>query len=262
MANYTYSHSLDYRSTWHSGSSGGAATDFTTAFLTGSAYGEAGYSMDPNAVYLEYGNSLFDITHRFVGEVMWEVPWMKSQHGLAGHFLGGWTTNAIISLQGGFPFTVGAQSDFNGTGIRSQRPNTPSFGSSKSFTSSDFEAGSAGASNGGLSVMQLIGPGNPNATCATVATSGCLEHSPNRRREPMAISAAIPSADPGLPTPTSRYSRTFRSGRMSTATSSSERRASTSSTGSTCIHPTPTCRIRTNLGFHLPLRTRGSSNSV
>ena len=107
MANYTYSHSLDYRSTWHSGSSGGAATDFTTAFLTGSAYGEAGSSMDPNAVYLEYGNSLFDITHRFVGEVMWEVPWMKSQHGLAGHFLGGWTTNAIISLQGGFPFQWG-----------------------------------------------------------------------------------------------------------------------------------------------------------
>jgi len=103
---------------------------------------------------------------------------MKSQRGLIGHLAGGWTANTIVSLQAGFPFTVGAQSDFNGTGIRSQRPDTPSFGTSKSFTDSDYEAGSAGASSGGLSVMQLIGPGNPSATCAAAATSGCLGEFP------------------------------------------------------------------------------------
>jgi len=173
-ANYTYSHTLDYRSTWHSGSSGGAATDFGGAVVAGSAYGEGGYSMDPNAVFLEYGNSLFDVPHRFVGGAIWELPWMKAQHGLAGHLLGGWTTNAFVTLQGGFPFTVGAQQDFNGTGIRSQRPDTPSFGVSKSFSDSDYEQGSAGPSAGGLSVMQLIGPANPSATCGTAATTGCL----------------------------------------------------------------------------------------
>lgn len=172
MANYTYSHSLDYRSTWHSGSSGGAATDFGGAVTAGSAYGEAGYSMDPNRVYLEYGNSLFDVPQRFIGQVMWDVPWMKSQRGLVGHLVGGWSVNTIVSLQGGFPFTVGAQRDFNGTGIRSQRPNTPSFGVSKSFTNSDYLQGSAGASNGGLSVMQLIGPANANATCAAAQCIG------------------------------------------------------------------------------------------
>ncbi|HEV2176162.1 MAG TPA: carboxypeptidase-like regulatory domain-containing protein [Terriglobia bacterium] len=161
---YTWSHSIDLRSSWHALTSGGSATD-------NNGVGESGYSSDPNNLQLEQASSLFDIRHRLVSSIEWDLPWDKSQQGFAGHVLGGWTTNAVISLQSGFPFTVGASKDFSGTGIRAQRPDTPSFGNSKSFSPSDFEAGSAGSS--GLSVFQALGPAG-GSTCATAATTGCL----------------------------------------------------------------------------------------
>ncbi|MGH9432489.1 MAG: carboxypeptidase regulatory-like domain-containing protein [Terriglobia bacterium] len=162
-SNYTYSHTLDYRSTWHALTSGGSATD-------ANAVGEAGYSLDPNKVFLEYGNSLYDVPHRWVTNIMWELPWLRSQQGFAGHLLGGWTLNGIESLQSGFPFTVGASTDLNGDGIRSDRPNAPS--TPLSFGSpSAFEQGSSGQSSG-LSVMQLDGQANPAATCGASACLG------------------------------------------------------------------------------------------
>jgi len=143
--NYTWAHSIDYRSTWHALSSGGSATDFN-------AVGEAGYSEDPNAIYLERGDSLFDIRHRVVGTLEWDLPWYKSQQGFAGHVLGGWTVNTILSLQSGFPFTVAASTqDYNGDGIRGQRPDTPSFGNHMSFSPCDFEAGCS--SSGGMAAI-------------------------------------------------------------------------------------------------------------
>ncbi|MHB8652722.1 MAG: carboxypeptidase-like regulatory domain-containing protein [Terriglobia bacterium] len=132
ITNYTWSHSLDYRSTWHALTSAGSATD-------SNPYGEAGYSMDPNRLYLEHGNSLFDITHRLVAAASWDLPWMKSQNTLVSKVLGGWQANPDLSLQSGFPFTVGAHTDYNGDGIRSDRPNAPSFGNSKPFTHQQFE---------------------------------------------------------------------------------------------------------------------------
>lgn len=132
ITNYTWSHSLDYRSTWHALTSGGSATD-------SNPYGEAGYSMDPNRIYLEHGNSLFDITHRVVGAASWDLPWGKAQNTLVSKVLGGWQANPNVSLQTGFPFTVGCACDYNGDGIRSDRPNAPSFGNSKYFSHQQFE---------------------------------------------------------------------------------------------------------------------------
>jgi len=132
---YTWAHSIDLRSTWHALSSAGSATD------ANSGYGEAGYSMDPNNLFLERGNSLFDIRHRIVGSLQWEMPWLKSQQGFAGKVLGGWQVNSVISLQTGFPFTVACHCDYNGDGIRSDRPNTPSFGNYIYFTHQQFENG-------------------------------------------------------------------------------------------------------------------------
>ena len=148
--NYTWAHSIDLRSTWHALTSGGSATD-------ANAVGEAGYSTDPNRLYLERGDSLFDIRHRVVGTVEWDLPWMKGQQGLTGHVLGGWTVNTILSVQSGFPFTVAAASkDFNGTGIRGQRPDTPSFGNHMSFSPCDFEAGCS--SSGGMTAIASAFP--------------------------------------------------------------------------------------------------------
>jgi len=135
---YTWAHSIDLRSTWHALSSAGSATDRNS-------YGEAGYSMDPNNLFLERGDSLFDIRHRIVGSVQWEMPWMKSQQGFVGKVLGGWQANSVISLQTGFPYTVGCHCDYNGDGIKSDRPNTPSFGNYMYFTHQQFENGALAA---------------------------------------------------------------------------------------------------------------------
>jgi hypothetical protein len=134
---YVWSHSLDERSTWHSGAttSNGAAE---------------GFSMDQAKPGLDYGNSIFDVRHRFTNSFVWELPWLKGQQGVVGHILGGWQVNNIITLRGGFPWTPycnpssfpgGSSStcDFNRDGIRNDRPNQPSFGNSYRNDSAVFE---------------------------------------------------------------------------------------------------------------------------
>jgi hypothetical protein len=163
ITNYTWAHSIDLRSTWHALSSAGSATD-------SNSYGEAGYSMDPNNLALERGNSLFDIRHRIVAAASWDLPWMKGQNNFASKVLGGWQVNPNVSLQSGFPYTVGCHCDYNGDGVRSDRPNTPSFGHSKHFSHQQFEDGALTAfqsdfttpkagTNGNLGRNTFRGPG-------------------------------------------------------------------------------------------------------
>jgi hypothetical protein len=89
-ANYTWSHSLDIGSTWHSGA--------TTA--NGRAPGE-GFAQDQTNPKLDYGNSIFDIRHRFVVNYIWEMPWFKNAKGAKGFLLSGWQWNGIWSFQTG-----------------------------------------------------------------------------------------------------------------------------------------------------------------
>ncbi len=136
-SSYIWSHSLDERSTWHSGAttSNGAAE---------------GFSMDQAKPGLDYGNSIFDVRHRFTNSFVWEMPWYKSQQGLAGHVLGGWQINNIITLRGGFPWTpfcsgssfpggFRSSCDFNRDGVRNDRPNQPSFGNMNPHSRQAFE---------------------------------------------------------------------------------------------------------------------------
>ena len=88
--NYTWSHSIDDGSTWHSGSTSS----------NGPAAGE-GYTTDVSLSGLDRGNSIFDIRHRLVASYLWEIPAYQSQHGVVGHILGGWSLNGIISRQTG-----------------------------------------------------------------------------------------------------------------------------------------------------------------
>jgi Carboxypeptidase regulatory-like domain/TonB dependent receptor len=86
---YTYSHSIDNGSTWHSGA--------TTA--NGAAGGE-GFSSDVTMPGLDRGNSIFDFRHRLVMNYVWELPG-KNMHGFAGAVLGGWSYNGIWAFQSG-----------------------------------------------------------------------------------------------------------------------------------------------------------------
>jgi outer membrane receptor for ferrienterochelin and colicin len=86
---YTYSHSIDDGSTWHSGA--------TSA--SGSAAGE-GYTtsnLDPG---LDRGDSLFDIRHRLVVNYVYQLPGQNLK-GAIGAILGGWSYNGIWSFQTG-----------------------------------------------------------------------------------------------------------------------------------------------------------------
>jgi hypothetical protein len=132
---YTWSHWLDYRSTWHALTSSASATEYNS-------WGASGYSYDPTNVSLEYGNASFDIRHRMTGSLVWELPWMKDQRGVAGKIFGGWQTNYLLSLQSGFPMTIGVRQDLNGDGFRNDRPNQFSFGNSFRMTNDQFLEGS------------------------------------------------------------------------------------------------------------------------
>ncbi len=155
--NYTYSHSLDQRSTWHSGAttSNGAAE---------------GFSMDQAHPGLDYGSSIFDVRHAFTTSFVWQMPWYKSQEGFTGHMLGGWQVNSAITLRGGFPWTPYCSDssspkacDFNQDGISNDRPNQPTFGNSWSHSRAAFEPDHSGLNlNAGAF---WCGADNPVAGC-------------------------------------------------------------------------------------------------
>jgi hypothetical protein len=86
---YTYSHSIDNGSTWHSGA--------TTA--NGSAAGE-GFTTDQSIPGLDRGNSIFDIRHRLVVNYVYQLPGQNLK-GAVGAILGGWSYNGIWSFQSG-----------------------------------------------------------------------------------------------------------------------------------------------------------------
>jgi hypothetical protein len=60
-----------------------------------------------------YGNSTFDIRHRFTYSFTYQIPGIKSP----GQILQGWSVNSIVSLQSALPWGVNDTStDFSGTG--------------------------------------------------------------------------------------------------------------------------------------------------
>lgn len=116
-ANYTWSHSIDTGSDWHSSATsanGGAAGD--------------GYSLDPTRPFLEKGNSTFDVRHRFVANFTWELPWMRAQKDLASKAFGGWQLNGIVATQTGAHWTPwnsrdsNSGGDYNLDGVANDRP--------------------------------------------------------------------------------------------------------------------------------------------
>jgi hypothetical protein len=94
-ANYTYGHSIDEGSDWHSGA--------TSA--NGAAAGDA-YGLDVAHPNLDRGNSTFDFRHRLVFNYVWQMPWYKDQAGFVGHVLGGWQLNGVWSFNTGAHWTA------------------------------------------------------------------------------------------------------------------------------------------------------------
>jgi hypothetical protein len=87
--NYTWSHSIDNGSTWHSG-----------ATTSNGASGGDGYTTDPTNPEFDRGNSVYDIRHRLVVNHVWQMPGYNMK-GPAGYIAGGWALSGIWSFQTG-----------------------------------------------------------------------------------------------------------------------------------------------------------------
>jgi len=104
MLSYTWSHDLDITD-----NSNGAST-----------------TMDQYNIGLDYGDSNWDIRNRFVGTATYELPNIPHANALVRQTLGGWQTNAIVTLQSGEPFNVNLGFDQANVGLprgNVQRPN-------------------------------------------------------------------------------------------------------------------------------------------
>jgi hypothetical protein len=94
LASYTYGHALDNSSDANLGSAHAGDT-----------------FRDPRHLTWEYGNSDFDIRHRFVFSGIYDLPFGRGRkygsqwNGLTNGVLGGWQLNGIWSVQTGYWFT-------------------------------------------------------------------------------------------------------------------------------------------------------------
>jgi len=53
-----------------------------------------------------YGPTVADRRHVLTANFVWDLPWLRSQHGVAGHILGGWEISGIQTFQTGLPLTA------------------------------------------------------------------------------------------------------------------------------------------------------------
>jgi carboxypeptidase family protein len=74
----------------------------------------------------ERGVSVFDRTHRFVVNYIYEIPWFKSswaQAPVIKQVFTGWQVSGVTAFQSGQPFTILSGVDSNGNGGGGDRPN-------------------------------------------------------------------------------------------------------------------------------------------
>jgi hypothetical protein len=100
QASYTFAHDLDVSTD----SNGGGAPS------------------QQYSLAADYGNSNWDIRHRFVGALTYELPSFNGKSLLVRETLGGWQVNAIVNLQTGMPYNVSLGYNSAGLDQGTQRP--------------------------------------------------------------------------------------------------------------------------------------------
>jgi len=122
---------------------------------------------------LLYGNSNFDIRHRFTWSMTYTLPGRTGY----GQMLEGWSLNSIVTLQSGLPWGVGdTANDFTGTGeinqpSASQNEQWDFFGNPKDFQLvhgfTQFNGDVLAGGTGGIPYF----PGTSNPACLAKSTS-------------------------------------------------------------------------------------------
>jgi hypothetical protein len=89
--------------------------------------GDTLFPQNSNCLDCEWGLSVFDVRHRFVASILYELPFGKDkpflQDSVGGAILGGWQISTILSKSSGFPRTVYSGTDRSNTGGGQDRPN-------------------------------------------------------------------------------------------------------------------------------------------
>jgi hypothetical protein len=109
QVSYTYSKSLD-----------DASGEIT-------AFSDLNYPTDPLHPSADKGRSDFDLTHVFVTNLVYQLPFGRNRRFLSDSnlfvsgLLGGWQASAIVTLDSGQPYTFLSGKDVNGDGIANDR---------------------------------------------------------------------------------------------------------------------------------------------
>lgn len=76
--------------------------------------GEVAVSQDSFNRRADRARSSYDRPHRFTGNFVYELPFLREQSGVVGRLAGGWQLNSFFTFQSGAPFTVLNGSDPTG----------------------------------------------------------------------------------------------------------------------------------------------------
>src|SRR4030095_11573188 len=89
--------------------------------------GDALFPQNSNCFECEWGPSIFDVRHRMVASVLYELPFGGDkpflQEGIGSAILGGWQVSAIINKSSGFPRDPAVGTDVPNTAVGTYRPN-------------------------------------------------------------------------------------------------------------------------------------------
>src|SRR5204862_417260 len=89
--------------------------------------GDTLFPQDSFCLDCEWGLSVFDVRHRFVSSILYELPFGDgrpfAQTGIGSKILGGWQVSTIINASSGFPRTAYVGTDRSNTGGGQDRPN-------------------------------------------------------------------------------------------------------------------------------------------
>ena len=89
--------------------------------------GDTLFPQDSFCLSCEWALSIFDVRHRFVSSILYELPFGEgkpfAQTGAGKAILGGWQISTIVSISSGFPRNVLSGTDRSNTGGGQDRPN-------------------------------------------------------------------------------------------------------------------------------------------
>ena len=110
LRNFAWAHynglNLVLRQRVYHGLSGQASYTWSHTLDISNDSNASGVPSQPYNVASDYGNANWDIRHRFVGVLSYELPSFNTSNLLVRELAGGWQINTILNLQTGMPFNV------------------------------------------------------------------------------------------------------------------------------------------------------------